>query len=119
MTKILPSPIRPVRADRCTASTTLSRLIVVDHDLDPDLGNEVHRVFRAAVDLGLPLLAPETLDLARCQTLHPQAGERFADLLELERLDHRHDELHVVHLHFEIVAQDLARRGPRGLAHPS
>src|SRR6187401_2775086 len=32
-----------------------------DHDLDLDLGQEVHRVFGATVDLGVALLASEAL----------------------------------------------------------
>src|SRR5690242_6517782 len=39
-------------------------LRIGDDDLDLDLGQEAHRILRTAVDLGLPLLATESLHLA-------------------------------------------------------
>ena len=53
VTQTLPSPILPVRAASTMASTTLSASLVVDQDLDPDLGHEVDRVLGAPVDLGV------------------------------------------------------------------
>ena len=62
ITKILPSPIWPVLAAPAMASTP-GRRDRRHHDLDLDLGQEVHGVFGAAIDLGVALLAAEPLDL--------------------------------------------------------
>src|ERR1700719_2649268 len=47
--------IRPLRRDR---------------DLDADLGQETHRIFGAAIDLRVPLLAAVTLDLGDGHSNH-------------------------------------------------
>src|SRR5947209_1586631 len=65
-----------------------------DRDLDLDLGKEVHVIFRPAVDLGLPLLAAETLHLRHGQALYPQRSQCFAHVVQLERFDDGHDQLH-------------------------
>ena len=63
MTKILPSPICPVLAARGDRLDHAVGAVVRHHDLDLDLGQEVHGVFGAAIDLGVALLAAEALDL--------------------------------------------------------
>src|ERR1043166_4144060 len=68
--------------------------IVRDHDFDLDLGQEVHRVLRAAVDLGVALLAAEALHLGNGQSRDAECGERVAHVLQLERLDDGGDQLH-------------------------
>src|ERR1700729_1392005 len=68
--------------------------IRVDRDLDLQLGKEAHRVFGAAIDFGMPLLAPVALNLCNCQTVHSDGGERIAHLLQLERLYDRHYNFH-------------------------
>src|SRR4051812_87142 len=68
--------------------------IVRHHDLDLDLGQEIHGVFCAAIDLGVALLTTETLDLADGQAGDPELGQRVAHVFELERLDDGGDELH-------------------------
>src|SRR3984885_1172402 len=68
--------------------------IRVDRDLDLQLGKEAHRVFGAAIDFGMPLLAPVALNLCNCQTVHSDGGERIAHLLQLERLYDRHYDFH-------------------------
>ena len=68
-----------------------------DGDLELDLRQEVHHVLGAAVQLGLALLPSEPLDLGHGNALHAHLGERFAHIVELERLDDRHDELHSRH----------------------
>src|SRR5271168_5136740 len=66
----------------------------VDRDLDFQLGKEAHGVFGAAIDFGMPLLAPVALNLRNCQTVHSDGGERIAHLLQLERLYDRHYDFH-------------------------
>src|SRR3984957_14229393 len=66
----------------------------VDRDLDFQLGKEAHGVFGAAIDFGMPLLAPVALNLRNCQTVHSDGGERIAHLLQLERLYDRHYNFH-------------------------
>src|SRR5436190_4486495 len=68
--------------------------IVRHHDLDLDLGQEVHGVFGAAIDLGVALLAAEALHLGDGEPGDPDLGERVAHVLELERLDDGGDQLH-------------------------
>src|ERR1700722_19807418 len=63
-------------------------------DFNLELGQEVHRVFGAAVDLGVPLLAPVALGLGDGQPVDSDAGKRVPDLVELEWLNYRHDEFH-------------------------
>ena len=72
VTKILPSPILPVRA-ALTIASMRGRAVVGNDDLDFHLGQEVDDVFGAAVELGVALLAAEALHLG-----HGQAGD--ADL---------------------------------------
>ena len=79
---------------RTTASTTSSVWRVVDEYLDPDLGHEVHLVLRTAVDLGVAPLAAEALRLGEGHALDPKGLQGLLDLVELERLEHRHDQLH-------------------------
>src|SRR5258708_25541852 len=67
---------------------------VVDHDLDLHLGQEAHQVLGAAIDLGLALLAAETLDLADRQPRDADAGQRVPHFGELDRLDDGRHEFH-------------------------
>ena len=62
---------------------------VGDHHLDLDLGQEVDHVFGAAIELGVALLAPETLDLGHRHAGDADFRQRLAHLVELERLDDR------------------------------
>src|SRR6202044_2521622 len=66
----------------------------VNRDLDFQLGKEAHGVFSAAIDFGMPLLAPVALNLRNCQTVHADGGERIAHLLQLERLYDPHYDFH-------------------------
>ena len=67
---------------------------LADDDLDADLGHEVHLVLRTAVDLGVAALAAEALDLADREAGDADQLECVLDVVELERLDDRGDELH-------------------------
>src|SRR5579859_7373668 len=68
--------------------------LVGDGHLDLHLGQEVYDIFGAAIDLGLALLAAESLDLADGEALDAERRQGFADFVELERLDDRHNQLH-------------------------
>src|SRR5438034_913127 len=68
--------------------------VIGDHDLDLDLRQEVHRVLAAAVQFGVALLAAKSTDLGYRHAHDADAGERFLDVVELERLDDRLDLFH-------------------------
>jgi hypothetical protein len=91
----LPSPIAPVLAAAWIASTDACPpgRIRTD-DLDLDLGHHVGAVLGAAVDLGLALLAAKALHFGHGHARHADLGERFADLVQLERLYDGDDEFH-------------------------
>ena len=93
-TKILPSPILPVRAAVWIASMAARQLVVGDHHLDLDLGQEVHDVLGAAVELGVALLAAVALGLEHGHALDAEFLQRLLHLVELERLDDGFDLLH-------------------------
>src|SRR3954449_200790 len=67
---------------------------LADDDLDAHLRDEVHLVLRTAVDLGVPALAAEALDLADREAGDADQLEGVLDVVELERLDDCGDELH-------------------------
>jgi len=94
MTKILPSPILPVRAARSIVSTTCAASSSDTNYLKLDLGQKVHDVLGAAVQLGMSLLTAESLDLADRETLHTDTRQGLFDLVELERFDDRLNLLH-------------------------
>src|SRR6266536_476971 len=68
--------------------------IVGDDHLDLDLGQEIDDVLRTAIELGMALLAAETLNLRHREPADADIGERFAHLVELERLDDGFDFFH-------------------------
>src|SRR5208282_3353171 len=72
----------------------LRRQLVRNDYLELDLGQKVHDVLGAAVQLGMPLLTAESLDLADRETLHTDTRQGLFDLVELERLDDRLNLLH-------------------------
>ena len=65
MTKILPSPIWPVLAAAVIASITLLDEVGSTRDVDRNFRQEIHRVFGAAIDFGMALLAAIALHLGR------------------------------------------------------
>jgi hypothetical protein len=69
-------------------------LCVVDEHLDTDLGDEVHLVFRASVNLGMATLAAEALGLGEGHALDAERLEGLFDLIEFEGLEDCHDQLH-------------------------
>ena len=94
VTKILPSPILPVLAALTIASMQRSTSVSAHHHLDLHLRQEIDHVLRAAVQLGVPLLTAESLDLGDRQPRHAHLRQRFAHFLELEGLDDGGDLLH-------------------------
>src|SRR5262245_8376781 len=70
--------------------------VVGDDDLDLDLGQEVDGVLRAAIQLGVALLAPEAPHLGDGHPDDADLGERLLHVVELEGLDDRLDLLHGV-----------------------
>src|SRR6266852_6967065 len=66
-----------------------------NHDLDLDLGEEVHRVFTAAIELGMALLPTEPAHLRDGHADDPYGGERLLDVVKLERLDNSLDFFHL------------------------
>src|SRR5258708_8074589 len=63
-------------------------------DFDSELGPEIHDIFGAAVDFGVALLAPITLDLGDRHAVDADGGQRLAHFVQLEGLDDGDDELH-------------------------
>jgi hypothetical protein len=96
----------------------LLRERVVGEDLDADLGHEVDGVLRAAVDLGVALLAAVALHLADGHAEHADLLQRALHVLQHERLDDRGDQLHGSALRSggRVVArrEGGGRRGPAG-----
>src|SRR6266446_9697030 len=60
---------------------------ILHHDFHLHLRQEVDHVFSPAVQLGVALLAAETLDFGDRESSDPDYGQGFADFLELEWLD--------------------------------
>src|SRR5262245_40881986 len=70
--------------------------IVTQHNLDLHLGQKIDDVLSAAIELGMSLLATETLGLGYRDPLQPHLLQRFLHLVEFERLDDGLDLLHRV-----------------------
>jgi len=85
----------PPRLSR--ASDRVDRLLdqlVGNHNLDFDLGQEVHDIFGASIELGVSLLPAEALGLGDGNALQSDFLKRLFHLVELERLDDGLDLLH-------------------------
>jgi len=63
-------------------------------DLQFDLGQEIDRVFGAAIDLGVALLAAEAFHLGQGHALDAEFAEGVFHFLDLEGLDDGFDFLH-------------------------
>src|SRR5579871_2860099 len=72
----------------------LAHPVVLGEHLDAQLGDEVDLVLGPAVGLAVASLPPEALHLRHGEALHADALQCVLDLVEAERLDHRHHELH-------------------------
>src|SRR5579884_34265 len=69
-------------------------VLVGDHRLQPQLGDEVDGVLGAPVHLGVAPLAPEPLHLRDGHAGDAGGFQRLLDLVQLERLDHCGHQLH-------------------------
>src|SRR3954468_13372658 len=85
---------------------------ILDTDLDLELGQEVHGVLGAAINLGMALLAAETFHLGHGHAVDAERGERVANLVELERLDDGDNELHGSPLIGRLVAAPIDNGHP-------
>src|SRR5262249_15177285 len=72
----------------------LGDTVVRNEDRDLHLGQEIDDVFRAAIELGVTLLSPESLPLLHGHAVDAGLRENLLPLVELERLDDGVDALH-------------------------
>src|SRR5580698_7729306 len=70
--------------------------VITEHDLDLHLGEKIDHVFGAAIEFGVPFLAPESLGFGDCNSLQTDLLESLFHLVEFERLDNRLDFFHRV-----------------------
>src|SRR5713226_8956180 len=61
--------------------------VVRQDQFDFDLGQEIDGVFAAAVDLGMTLLATETLDFTHGHALDPRRAQGILHFFQLERFN--------------------------------
>ena len=92
--KTFPSPILPVFADLHDGVHRALHAIVSRYDLKLHLGQKIDGVFAPAIDLGVPLLPAEALDLRDRHALHADFGQRFFHVFQLEWFDDGLDFLH-------------------------
>src|SRR5208282_4583966 len=65
-----------------------------NRDFDLELWNKGHGIFGAAVDLGMPFLMAEPLDLGYGHAGDADLRQRILDFIEFEWLDDGDDEFH-------------------------
>src|SRR5216683_5038250 len=71
----------------------------VGHDnFEFDLGQKINHIFGAAIELGVPFLAAESLYLADSEALHTDTRQSLFNLVELEGLYNRLNLLHMTPL---------------------
>src|SRR6516225_8914478 len=81
--------------------------VVFDGGFDLHLRQEIDDVFGAAIELGVPLLPAESLDLGDGNPLHADSRQCLANFVELERLDDGGNEFHGVPPVNEMCAETL------------
>src|SRR5690606_2298606 len=64
------------------------------HDIYPQLRQEINHIFCATVKLRMTLLAPETLDFSDGDTRRADVSKGFAHFVKLEGLDDGGDHFH-------------------------
>ena len=89
-------------------------VVVGHHHVDFQLGQKIHHVLGAAIQLGVPLLTAKPLDLGHRQAGDSHAGQGFTDLIEFERLDDCRDLFHAYLRRVIGKAQSRAQRGFAG-----
>ena len=113
-TKILPSPISPFGAGAGHAGERFDRAVekvVVDHDFQGDLAQQVRLVLVAAVDLGLAALPAVALGVADRHPRDADLGQApRATASELGRLNDGDDQFHAI-----AGARDVADAAQRRL----
>ena len=93
-TKILPSPILPVRAALMIASTAWSAHIVAPPlRPSPSAGNRPHIRRRDTARYG-PFWRPKPFTSVTVRPVTPTSAKRFAHLVQLERFDNRSNLFH-------------------------
>src|SRR6185437_2467673 len=75
------------------ADQVVAVLVLAQH-FQPDLGHQVNPVFGPPVDLGVAALPAIATGLAHGHAMDPERLQCSLDLVQLEWLDHRGDELH-------------------------
>ena len=70
-----------------------------DRDLEPHLRDEARRIFRAAIDFGLPPLPAESPGFGNGHSLNAKGGQSIADFVELVGFDDGDDLLHAAPIH--------------------
>src|SRR5688572_23136651 len=89
-------------ADLAGVSRALDRIdhlleeLALHGGFDLHLGQEVDHVLRAAVELGMAFLTPESLHLGHGDALHADRRQRLAHLVELEGFDDCGNKFHSV-----------------------
>src|SRR3954466_10195206 len=68
----------PGAGARGNAPDRLVRELGGDSDLDPELRQEIHHIFSAAIDLGVPFLAAVALDLGHRHAVDTDRRQRLA-----------------------------------------
>src|SRR5436190_9004556 len=68
--------------------------ILLDNDLDLELGQKINRVFAPAVDFRMAFLTTKSLYLRYRHAGHTYSGDGILDLFQLERLYDRFDFFH-------------------------
>src|SRR5262249_31526174 len=63
-------------------------------DLNPQFWQEVHDIFRAAINLGVALLAAIAFDLGHRHAVDANGRQPLAHLVQFEGFDDRNDEFH-------------------------
>ena len=100
-TKILPSPISPLRARAAPFDDGVDRgldELLVDGDLQLHLAEQIDGDFVPAVDLGVPLLAAETLHVHDREAKDFDLGQGRFDGFQSAGLNDGDDELHAAYL---------------------
>ena len=90
-TKILPSPMRPVRAADASAVDDLFYAGIRDHHLSLILGKQVDGIFPAAEHFLVSLLASIAARLRSGHAVHADVDEGVFRSVEFGRLQDRYD----------------------------
>ena len=75
-------------------------ILVGDNQLKLDLGQKVHGVFAAPVNLGVAFLPAESLDFRHGHAFHANFGQCVPDFIQLERFNNCFDFFHNKSLNF-------------------